>query len=216
MLRDLSGRVGSVAEGLSAVRARVDGLPAQLSSAIGAAVAAQQEALLEKMADIADATALHLKQVEKANNALKLGLVVGSVRVELQDWLSELVSSAAESAAQQASAGVREAALTQQTALFQQLASLEAIAEKLQDSAVSRGDLGALKAELSGLITTVGDGVSAVRRKLDSLESAFGQLRGSVDVLRAEAGGHSAVLDAAVAQMQLCASTESVTELVKG
>jgi len=35
-----------------------------------------------------------------------------------------------------------------------------------------------------------------------------------VDALRAEAGGHTAVLDGIVAQIQQCTTTASVTELV--
>lgn len=214
LLQEMSGRVEGMADELAAVRSRVDGLPAQLSASMGAVLAAQQETLVNKMGEVADASAAQLKAVDKANNAAKVGVVVASMKAELQDWLAVAVSAAADGAADRASEGMQEAARAQQTALFQQLSSLEAMTAKLQGSAVSRAELGEMKAELSGLITAVNDNVCAVRDKLEAMEGAFEQVRGAVDALRAEAGGHTAVLDGIVAQMQQCATTASVTELV--
>ena len=151
LLQEMSGRVEGMADELAAVRSRVDGLPAQLSASMGAVLAAQQETLVNKMGEVADASAAQLKAVDKANNAAKVGLVVASMKAELQDWLAMAVSAAADGAADRASEGMQEAARAQQTALFQQLSSLEAMTAKLQGSAVSRAELGEMKAELLGL-----------------------------------------------------------------
>lgn len=216
LLQDLSSRVQGMAEELSAVRDRVDGLPAHLSETMGALFAAQQEGLLEKMNAVAEESKNQLRKIEKANNASKLGAVVATVKAELQDWLAEVVVVAADGAAEKATAGMKEAACAQQTALFQQLSALEAMSTTLQSGAVSRADLSDMKTELSGLISTVNSNVCAVLDRLKALANSFDELFGAVEALRAEAGDHSAVLDVVVTQLQQCATSAAMTDLLTG
>ena len=196
------------------MRARVDALPAQVSDTMGAMLAAQHKGLLAKMTDIADASASHLKRVEKVTIASKLDSVVGVIKTELQDVLAELISASADAAAQKASAGVQEASLAQQTVLFQHLAALDAMAVRLQENAVTRSDLAEMKSELSGLITNVNDNVCAVRDKLEAMQAAFNQVQDAVDALRVDGAHNMSTLDDIVSMMQNCVSTATVTEML--
>lgn len=214
LLHDLSTRVQVMAEELCAVRTRLDALPAQLSDTMGAMLAAQHEGLLKKMTEIADASTVQLRQVDKATNAAKLGTVINSFKTELQDWLTAMISASADAAALKATAGVQEASLAQQTALFQHLAALDAMEARLQKS--TRSDLAEMKAELSGLITNVNDNVCAVRDKLEAVEAAFQRVQDAVDALRADSVHNMSTLDGIVALMQDCAPTATVAELLAG
>lgn len=185
-----------IAAELSDVNVKIETLPRQFDVSMGAVFAAQHESLFAKMEEVADAMPLYQKQLDKATKSSAVASVVELVKNDLQEWATKLVTSTADSVAEQQSAAMIEAARTQQVAVFQQLAVLQKMGQRLEDKSISRDDIRDLKGVLSTMLNTVNDNVSAVHRRMDSLEEAVGQLIAELTDLKGDIVGSINTLSA--------------------